>query len=98
MKQQIINIILYIVLGPIVLFEYVVLFWFWGGADTFNFISTPIIFVIYLLALMYIKKKINIKSCLTPYVRFFSVVILPILTVFTVWVFALLLGIKILIQ
>lgn len=98
MKRQIINIILCVAIVPIVLFEYFVLFWFWGGADAFNFISTPIIFVIYLIAIMYLKKKINVKSSLTLLVRIFSVVILPVLTILTVWIFALLLGINILIQ
>lgn len=98
MKQQIINIILCVAIVPIVLFEYFVLFWFWGGADAFNFISTPIIFVIYLIAIMYLKKKINVKNSLTLLVRIVSVVILPVLTILTVWIFALLLGINILIQ
>lgn len=98
MKQRIINIILFVVTVPIVLFEYFILFWFWGGADAFNFISTPIIFVIYLIAIMYLKKKINVKSSMTLLVRIISVVILPVLTIFTVWVFAILFGMNILIQ
>lgn len=98
MKQQIINIILCVVTVPIVIFEYFVLVWFWGGAGVFNFISTPIIFVIYLIAIMYLKEKINVKSSVALLVKIFSVVILPVLTIFTAWVFALLLGINILIQ
>ena len=95
MKQKIINILLCMTIIPIVLFEYFVLFWFWGGADAFNFISTPIIFFIYLIAIMYLKKRINLKGSLVFFVSFFSMVILPILTIFTVRVFALLFGINI---
>ncbi len=98
MKQRIINILLYIAIVPIVLYEYFVLFWFWGGADTFNFILTPVIFAIYLIAILYLKKKIKVKSSLDLLVKLFYVLILPILTIVTVWLFALLFGINIIIQ
>ncbi len=95
MKRKIISITLYIVSVPMVLFEYFTLFWFWGGADIFNFISTPVIFVIYLIAVMHLKKKYKTKDHLAVLINILLISILPALTIVTVWVLALLLGINI---
>ncbi len=97
MKQKTINIIIYVVSVPIVIFEYFVLFWFWGGADVFNFILTPVIFVIYLITILYLKKKIKVKSTIALPVKLIYILILPILTIVTVCLFAILFGINIII-
>ena len=97
MKRKIINIITYIVLLPIILFEYFVLFWFWGGADAFNFILTPVVFSVYLITILHLSKKNRVKSLLTLLVKPICVLILPILTIVTVWLFAIIFGINIII-
>jgi len=97
MKQKAINIITYIVSAPIVLFEYFVLFWFWGGADAFNFILTPVVFGIYLIVILFLNKKNRVRSSLTLLVKLIYVLILPILTIVTVWLFAIIFGINIII-
>ena len=95
MKSKIVNIALYVVFVPIALFEYFILFWVLGGADVFNFILTPAAFVACLIALMYIKKRIKVKKFSALYVKIFSVLILPVLTIAIVWLSAILLGINI---
>lgn len=97
MKRTIINIITYIVLAPIIIFEYFVLFWFWGGADAFNFIVTPIVFGAYLITILYLSKKNRVKRSLALLVKLICGLILPILTIITVWLFAIIFGINIII-
>lgn len=91
------NIIICAVSVPIVLFEYLILLWFWGGADVFNFILTPVIFAIYLIGLIYFKKRIKVKAFLDFLIKVLIVISLPILTIASVRIFALLLGINIMI-
>lgn len=55
--KQIISFAFWLVLLPIILFEYFVLFWFWGGADTFNLFVTPLVFGIYLVSCKSVIKK-----------------------------------------
>lgn len=97
MKHKIANIVLYAVSVPVALFEYFVLVWFWSGAGIFNLILTPLIFIIYLIIIMYLKKKCKIRNLLLLHTKLFTTLILPLLTIITVWLFAFLLGIKIII-
>lgn len=95
MNQKAAKGILYAVSVPILLFEYFVLTWFWGGADTFNFILTPVVFVIYLITVFFVNKKIKVKSSLASLMKLLYAVILPILTMATVQLAALIFGIDI---
>lgn len=97
MYQKIAKSILFVVSAPIVFFEYGVLTWFWGGADTFNFFLTPVVFVIYLITVYFINKKIKVKSSLASLMKLLYAVILPILTMATVQLAALIFGIDIVI-
>ena len=97
MKQKVINIILFVVSVPIILLEYFILFWFWGGADVFNFIVTPLAFISYLIFLNHLKEKINIKDSLAFLLKILLIIILPILTMITVWGIAFVFGIDIVI-
>ncbi len=97
MKQKVINIIAYIVSAPIVLFEYFVLFWFWGGGDAFNFILTPIVFGVYLVAVLHFNKMNRVKSFFVWLVKLICVLVLPILTIATVWLLAIIFGVDIII-
>ena len=97
MKQKSIRIILSIVFAPVILYEYFVFLWFWTGADIFNLISTPLIFVIYIMALILFKKKIKAKSSLSIFFKILLVIVLPILTMVTVRGLAFLFGINIVI-
>ena len=95
MKSKILNVVLYVVFVPIALFEYFILFWFWGGAGVFNLILTPAVFVTCMITVMYFKKRIKLKKFSALYVKIFSVLILPVLTIAIVWLSAILLGINI---
>lgn len=92
-----INIMLHAITIPVVLFEYFVLLWFWGGSDIFNLISTPIVYIAYLIIIILIKKKIKPKNSSYLLIEISSAIILPILTMATVWLLALFLGVEIVI-
>ena len=95
MKSKILNVVLYVVFVPVALFEYFILFWFWGGADVFNLILTPAVFAACMITVMYVMKRIKVKKSSVLYVKIFSVLILPVLTIAIVWLSAVLLGINI---
>lgn len=95
MKSKILNTVLYVVFVPAALLEYFILFWFWGGADVFNLIITPAAFAVCLITVMYVMKRIKVKKSSVLYVKIFSVLILPVLTIAIVWLSAVLLGINI---
>lgn len=95
MKSKILNTVLYVVFVPVALLEYFILFWFWGGADVFNLIITPAAFAVCLITVMYVMKRIKVKKSSVLYVKIFSVLILPVLTIAIVWLSAVLLGINI---
>ena len=97
MKQKVINIILFVIATPLILFEYFILFWFWGGADVFNLFVTPLAFIGYTFFLNHLKKKINIKDSLAFLLKILLIIILPILTMITVWGIAFVFGIDIVI-
>lgn len=98
MKEKIINFVLSVMSFPIVLFEYMLLFWFWGGADIYNFILTPVIFITYLISLTYFTKKIKKRRPLSLPLKILVIISLPILTIITVLIFAILFGINIVIM
>lgn len=95
MKSKILNTVLYVVFVPVALLEYFILFWFWGGADVFNLIITPAAFAACMITAMYVMKRIKVKKSSVLYVKIFSVLILPVLTIAIVWLSAVLLGINI---
>ena len=95
MKSKILNTVLYVVFVPVALLEYFILFWFWGGADVFNLILTPAVFAACMITVMYVMKRIKVKKSSVLYVKIFSVLILPVLTIAIVWLSAVLLGINI---
>lgn len=81
-------------LAPLILFEYFVLFWFWGGADAFNFFATPITFILYIMGFVFVAVKKSLGKCF----KIFAIVAIPILTIITVWLVAQLCGVKIVIM
>ena len=52
-------ILINILLCPLIIFEYILLFWFWAGNGTFLLISIPCFYISYCLAqfLLYVKKR-----------------------------------------
>lgn len=87
-------IIAVIILTPVALFEYFVLFWFWGGDGTFTFFATPIAFGIYLWLQIQISKKYESVAA-KNICKFSMVLVTPMLAAFTVWCLAKILGIDI---
>ncbi len=98
MKPRAMSIILLLIALPIMLFEYFVLFWFWGGAGIFNFFTTPIVFAVYLVGLVHLKKKLRVEPLINMVIKILLTAIVPILTIATVWLLALLFGIDVVIQ
>ncbi len=97
MKQKAINFIICVVSVPIILYEYFVLLWFWGGSVIFNLILTPTVYATYMISIVYFSKKIQIKSYLALPVKIICVLALPILTMATVWLLAFLFDVEIVI-
>jgi len=93
-SNTIISIIICIAVVPIILLEYFCFVWFWGGADVFNLFLTPIFYAVYLIIGLILLKKIK-KKHLNIFLTLLLVVILPIITMITVYFFAFLFGINI---
>lgn len=83
---------------PIGLFEYFVLFWFWGGDGTFNFIVVPIVFIVFIiLHIVLLNRYTNVKL-INNILKFSLVFSTPILSMLTVWILAKIFGVDIQIQ
>lgn len=96
--MKIILTILTILSVPLALFEYFVLFWFWGGDGRFAFFTTPICFLFYMGAIIFLIKRNKEIMWLCTVLKFAAVLVTPILTMVTVWLLAAILGISITIQ
>lgn len=94
--MKIVKILFYAVSVPILLYEYFVLFWFWGGDGVFTLVSTPIAFIAYLMGVKYLKRKIILKNTLI--FKISAAISLPVLTMLTVWLIAWFLKIDIVIM
>lgn len=97
MKIRIINVFLLIVSITIIVFEYIVLLWNWAGGGVFSLLAIPIALCFYLTAFIYLKKSILSKRSeqrLRTAINFLTAMLVPILTVVTVQLMALLFGIK----
>ncbi len=79
-----------ILLFPVVVFEYFVLFWFWGGAGAFNFFATPVAFVLYMAGFVFAAGKASLGKSL----KVFALVFVPLLTIITVCAAARLCGVE----
>ncbi len=96
--KNILRIIFLMIALPVVVFEYIILVWFWGGADTFNFFATPLTYIIYLLISVYLKKKLKNNNIDNLLYNVTIAITLPILSMFTVWIMAMVFGVSIIIQ
>ena len=95
MKQTLCKVLILIIVLPIALFDYLVFAWFWTGDGTFSLIATPIAFVLYLLLLIFIKKRFTLSHLWNIISRLAIILLTPILSMFTVSLIALLFGIDI---
>ena len=80
---------------PIILFEYFILIWFWGGDGLFTLISVPFIFgifgIMYMIGIKKNKENKRIAKVLTNSFVFFT----PILSAAITYLIALLFGVEI---
>jgi len=51
-----------ILLLPVALYEYIILFWFWGGDGIFCFIAVPFAYILYIILHLVVLKKIEKTS------------------------------------
>lgn len=98
MKSRVLLIICVLLAIPIVMFEYFVFLWFWGGDGIFTFFSTPIVFIIYAILQIVLTKKFRTISILSTCLKFSTIILTPLVTILTVIVIAEILGITIAIQ
>lgn len=97
MKLGIVYGLLVIVSIPIIIFEYGMLLWYWAGDGFFNLLAIPIVLCLYLTAFICLKKKILSKKSegkLHTALNLLTALLIPILTVLTVQLIALLFGIE----
>ncbi len=73
------KIILHILLIPIVVVEYFVTYWFWGGDGMFMLISMPVFFVIFLIAQQLIRKRLREKRWVQQIMPYSMVLLTPVL-------------------
>ncbi len=83
---------------PVVVFEYIYLIVFWGAADVFNFFAIPVNYIMYLLVLLYLKRKIIISKANNWMYNIVIAIVVPLLSVISVYVIAMIIGIDIKVQ
>ena len=87
--------ILTIITVPVAILLYFSLFWFWGGDGRFTLIATPICFLVYLGGSLFGLYKCKHKKLLHRILMFVIILILPLLTMYTVMGLADIFGIVI---
>lgn len=97
MKKRILLISSIILLIPVLLYEYFVLIWFWGGDGIFTLFAIPIIFIILLSIQIYLKKRHTLTKMQNIAINLFIAFLTPLLSMLIVWLIALFLGINIVI-
>ena len=81
---------------PLAFFEYVALFWIWGGDGSFTLYTTPIVFVLYSILHIVAIKKFKDMWIAKTILKFSAILITPVLSAaLTVFWLAEILGITI---
>lgn len=83
---------------PAALFEYFVLFWFWGGDGIFTFIGVPIVFILCIGLHILLINKYGDIMLLNRILKFSLVLSTPVISMAMVWLFAKIFGVDITIQ
>ncbi len=77
------------------LFAHFVLLWFWGGDGLFTLLTTPVCYASYLLAAIFLMRKYKQKRGLLTALKCLIFVLLPLLTMLTVYLLAVAFGITV---
>jgi hypothetical protein len=48
-ENKLLSVLIWVIKAPIIIFEILVLFWFWGGDGTYTLLATPICFIFFIL-------------------------------------------------
>lgn len=97
-KYKAVKILCFIILIPIIICEFLVLFWFWGGDGKFNFFVVPIVFLFYLFLHIVLIKKYKQLRVPTLVLKISIFILITPLTLSTVWLVSRIFGIDINIQ
>ena len=101
MKQStknIVLIILSVILFPIALFEYFLLFWYWAGDGIFMLISVPVFFGAFLLPQLLFCIKAKEKKILRIFLIYSMVLLTPVLAVCASYLLAWLCGVTVVVM
>ncbi len=93
--MKILSAIAAIVAIPVVALEYFTLLWFWGGDGLFTLVTIPVCFLIYLATFLLLNRKYRQKKPKNVWIILAGILLLPIVTVATVWGLAGILGVSI---
>lgn len=87
-----------ILLLPVALYEYITLFWFWGGDGIFIFFTVPLAYILYIVLHLAILKKHRENKLASIIGKFSMVIVTPILTIATIYLISKVFNIDIHIQ
>lgn len=93
--KRILLIVCHIILAPVVLLEYLILFWFWFGDGLYMLVAVPVLFVVFVLVQEYFRSKFRENRIVDIALRYGMGLASPVFAVCFAYLLAWICGIQI---